>query len=111
MSEEDFNTKFEREVREKHPAVIVAAACKKGKTILVGARHFDRLMVNQIEAIRGDGDLGASFANAEQGFIDQHGDFHNRKEAYIIAERMGQLEGREKCDYEGSTTLYSEDLY
>ena len=88
--------------------VIVCAACKVGEVIFVGVRHFDMVMRGQIAA-RGEDAPTAICAN--QGFLDNKGCFHTRTEAFHIATKAGQLEGREKTDYEGSTTLYSEDLY
>lgn len=42
----------------------------------------------------------------EQGFLDNHGDFVNRKQAMIIAKEVKQLE----CET-NKKTLISEDLY
>jgi len=95
--------------------VIVAAACRNNVdgVIFVGARHFDMVMHQQIDAIydldKPEQKRGVS--RADQGFIDQFGRFWSREDAFNIAKEAGQLEGREKTDYEGSTTLYSEDLY
>ena len=45
--------------------------------------------------------------DVEQGFIDQFGNFYNRQEAWIIAEKHKQI----KPDYSIKGTLFSEDLY
>lgn len=45
----------------------------------------------------------------DQGFIDQFGDYHNRKDALVIATHAKQLLGRVKTG--GGNQLYSEDLY
>lgn len=58
----------------------------------------------------GDGKLKMTFewADAEQGFIDQYGQWMTREEAWLIAEAAGQI----KYAAEHSKgTLYSEDLY
>jgi len=88
---------------------IICAACKQGDLILAGVRHFDLVMASQMEAINKD--EISYFARAEQGFVNQRGEFRTREEAFIIAKAAGQLEGRIKADYPSSTTLYSEDLY
>jgi hypothetical protein len=49
---------------------VVCAACRKGETILAGARHFDTVMTRQLEAMSFTRD---PTAGAEQGFIDQFG--------------------------------------
>jgi len=61
------------------PARIVCAACMHKDTghVILGARHFDRWMAEQLDAI---GECGANYAE-HQGFIDQHHRFYDRKEA------------------------------
>ena len=84
------------------PRRIVCAAIKgKDGTIICGARHFDVIMRAHANAnYRGYG--------VEQGFIDNFGEFLNRKDAYNIALSTNQilypLPGREG-------TLFSENLY
>lgn len=100
-------------VRSKFPTIIpdpniqriVCAANKNKKTekIVCGARHFDKLMLHSIIE-----DPQGSWLDCEQGFVDQYGNFLNREEAYIIAQRQGQLMPH-KSHITG--TLYSEDLY
>lgn len=87
---------------------VICAACRKGDTVLAGVRHFDMIMHSQIKAI---GKPRGFFVAAEQGFLDQRGEFLTREEAFDVAKEAGQLEGRVKTDRESSTTLYSEDLY
>jgi hypothetical protein len=43
----------------------------------------------------------------EQGFIDQHGKFYSREDAWDIAKENGQI--FRDCDVDG--TLFSENLY
>lgn len=84
---------------------IVCAANRYGAVIVCGARHFDMVM---------HGVLGKLFCDAEhaqdceQGFIDNSGKFHNRYEAFKIAEAAGQI--RHKTGGP-EPRLYSEDLY
>lgn len=67
--------------------VVCAANRFDDGTIIVGPRHFDMTMHDQIQArgLRGT-DMGH-----EQGFIDQHGVFMSRKEAFIVATNANQL--------------------
>ena len=95
------NDRFER---EKNPAVIVCAACKKGDVILAGARHFDMVMNSQLRAINKE---LRHFANAEQGFIDQYGTFYTREEALKIVKESGRPMRNPKAE----KILFSEDLY
>lgn len=84
---------------------IVAAANRSSVDgfLVVGARHFDTCMRAQIKE---SGRKHTEFT--EQGFIDQHCNFYTREEAYLIAERNGQIfrrcGGDELC-------LFSENLY
>lgn len=86
------------------PRVVCAAIRDKLGRIITGARHYDALMVAQIRRSVADQD---SFRTAEQGFIDQHGNFLTREEAMVIALRWGQI----IRDDEGRQSLYSENLY
>lgn len=81
------------------PRRIVCAANKHRATgrIICGARHWDKVMRSQTQDYKG----------WEQGFIDQFGDFLNRKDAWKIAEEQGQI--RRTVSTPG--TLYSENLY
>lgn len=95
--------KFEASI-VKSPSRIVCAACHKGGYLIVGARHFDMVMHNIIAALPVEGRF---FADAEQGFIDQHGRFFTREEAFRIARDNGQIRGEPNRP----GTLFSEDLY
>lgn len=87
------------------------------QTVIVpGARHHDGVMapIRCLCLGKGPSDpvtlatLDDNFIGEDQGFIDQHGHFYSRHEAWIVAERNGQikhptgwLHGR----------LHSENLY
>ena len=64
--------------------IVVTAANKLGDTgvILVGSRHWDKLMHSQMDAMSMSQPKASEI---EQGFIDQYGQFLTRKEAYYIA--------------------------
>ena len=95
---------------------VVCAANKltNGK-ILLGARHWDFFMhqqANHIEEfymeVYGEEATEKMFAESEQGFIDQYGNFLTREEAWVIAEKNGQIvRDHDKCVGE----LFSEHLY
>ena len=84
--------------------VVCAALLNKDGRIVCGPRHFDQTMLVQIKERPGVN----TWRDAEQGFIDQHGIFLNREEAWGIAERNGQILRRV-----GSyiPSLFSENLY
>lgn len=94
----------------KPPQRIVCAAIKNKVTdeIILGIRHFDQFMREQIERREHHQDR-AIWKRAEQGFVDQFGDFLTREEAYIIAKENGQIIRPDGTH--DDKTLYSECLY
>ncbi len=84
--------------------IVCAAIRNKDGHVITGARHYDKVMVAQIKAVAEEG----MWSVAEQGFIDNHGDFHCRVEAWKIAEEKGQIIRRVGND---KPVLYSENLY
>ncbi|MBX3704010.1 MAG: hypothetical protein KF822_09570 [Steroidobacteraceae bacterium] len=59
---------------------------------------------------------GAKFKNrrdADQGFVDQHGVFMSRREAYLVALAADQVRYPERCAprLDVGMVLYSEGLY
>jgi hypothetical protein len=90
---------------------VVCAACKHRTMplMLVGARHFDKVMHQQLDVIRKA--YPCLNKDWEQGFIDQFGEFMGREEAMEVAVKARQpLDIERGCggDY---STLYSEGLY
>lgn len=75
--------------------------------IVCGARHFDTIMRAQIKDCYGWENMG----DADQGFIDQHGKFLNRRKAWVVAEAAGQILRRVGGDTLSCGTLFSENLY
>lgn len=73
--------------------------------IIPGARHFDAVM-REI-AMR----LGVVAQRGEEGFMDQHGVFYNRLDAWEIAERNNQIVKRVGGDGPLTFGLFSENLY
>lgn len=66
--------------------IVCAAMFKEGR-IVTGARHFDKIMRDQMEASEGI----AWWKSCQQGFINQFGEFLTRKEAWVIADKNGQI--------------------
>ena len=108
-----------KKIGEDRPQVIVCAAVKSGSGLIsCGARHFDDFMRMQIERSGGikKNSLGEPVGltsewsiGAEDGFIDNQGNFLTRHEAWVIAEKNGQIKHR--CEGDENGILYSENLY
>ncbi|MNE36370.1 hypothetical protein D3C80_1301780 [compost metagenome] len=92
---------------------VVCAAVKYGDVIIAGARHFDRVMHSQLDRMNEDKLIEAdALGEYVEGFIDQFGVFMDRSEAYKVALAGGQLNTRRlKSGNQGSTELFSEDIY
>lgn len=91
--------------------VVCAAIRAADGSVLLGLRHYSRDMHAQIAARR-DGVKFRHRLDGDQGFVDQHGVFMSREEAYLVAEAAGQVWRPEECG-EGldGKKLYSEGLY
>lgn len=101
---------FEEGIPEHHQR-IVAAACKYDDLIIVGARHYDAIMVAQLRAIPVDSPYRTmSRSLVVQGFIDNYGVFLDRVQALEVAIAAGQINHvTQKTSPE--RLLFSEDLY
>lgn len=91
------------------PRVVVCAATLlitegHDSVVLLGARHWDQSMHNQLSCQEEYFDK----ADETQGFIDQFGVFMTREEAFEVATAAGQIKYRCGGD-EG--VLFSENLY
>jgi hypothetical protein len=89
------------------PELVVCAAIRNTVTgeVVAGVRHFDPVMRERMKA-DGEGKR-IEWNRSEQGFLTNRFRFVNRKEAWEIAEREGQIR-RQVSSY---GTLYSENLY
>lgn len=88
---------------------IVAAANRYGDIIVVANRHHSPLMNAQLKVLLDAGVID-SLHTRDQGFIDNYGAYHSRKEALKIALAAGQINVvRPKTSPESE--LFSEDLY
>jgi len=101
------------------PVIVCSAIKLNTDLIITGARHFDTIMRNTIKEILKNKNLKLyndnpskmftyCVRNCEQGFIDQFGNFYNRYDAYIIAEKNNQIKRRVGGDFK---KLFSENLY
>jgi len=88
---------------EKPQQIVVCAANRKDGVIFCGARHCDSVMRKQAEA------AGMKLTAAEQGFINQFGEFLTREEAMQIVKESGQPFNIERNN--GDSYLFSEGLY
>lgn len=90
------------------PSRIVCAACLFSEGLVLGARHWDTRMHDAAKALFGS----ERYAKQEdvQGFIDQFGNFLDRQEAWVVAEREGQIRNPNVAGG-AKGTLYSEHLY
>ena len=87
--------------------IIVCAACRYNGLIVCGARHYDMIMSRIIDTFpEGTWKSG----QAEQGFIDQFGEFHDREAALEIVTLSGQNYCAERNGGYGRE-LFSEGLY
>ena len=104
----DNSKQFIIKVNDPQRRKIIAAANKLGDSgvLLVGARHWDLVMHRQFEAMKDSLGLSSHATCIKQGFIDQYGQFVDRKEALEIAHKNNQeLIGKDWPE------LYSENLY
>ena len=95
--------------------VVCAAIRAADGSLLLGIRHYSRDMHEQIEA-RMDGHKFCHRHDEDQGFVDQHGVWLDRFEAFTVADAAGQITDIAACGtglHEGvvSAKLYSEGLY
>lgn len=79
--------------------------------LLIGARHWDTLMRDQYKLTTQNLPQPVIKYAETQGFIDQHGIFMTRKEAWEVAQDANQIIRRGGGDDEDGGTLYSENLY
>lgn len=86
------------------PRIVCAAIHLVDGLVIPSARHFDMNMRLLIVSAR----KSKKLAGARQGFIDQHGAFYTREEAWTVAKRQGQIRRDLDC---GEGVLYSEHLY
>lgn len=91
--------------------VIVCAAIRRKDHIITGARHFDKIMHDQL-AMYYARNNDEPTNDWEQGFIDQFGNFYNRQAAMKVVKsgRQAFIFNEERNRGSGKN-LYSEGLY
>lgn len=96
--------------------VVCAAIRARDGEVLIGIRHYSADMRRQIDQ-RVDGSKFMHRLDEYQGFVDQHGIFMNRAEAYQVAKAAGQPIIDQACGARFDDEmrlikfLYSEALY
>ncbi|GLP95303.1 hypothetical protein [Paraferrimonas sedimenticola] len=93
---------------------IVCAAVRVGTFVVLGPRHYSQPMHEQIKWIESHTripwkKLRQSYGE-EQGFIDQFGQFYDRKQAMELVKSNGQPFDLKRNGGSGDE-LYSEGLY
>jgi hypothetical protein len=88
---------------------IVCAAIRNAKgEIICGARHYDKIMRDQLSQVVENNANWDHMQDITQGFIDQRGVFLDRREAWLVAAAASQIIRRVGGD---SDELFSENLY
>lgn len=92
--------------------VVCAALRADDGSLVLGIRHYSADMLAQIHHMGPEGTKFHHRHGKDQGFVDQHGVYMCRHEAYNVALAAGQIVYPEACTYgtEGPH-LYSEGLY
>jgi len=91
--------------------VVCAAIRAKDGDVLLGIRHYSEDMHEQISK-RVDGDKFKGLLDETQGFVDQHGVFMSREEAFEVALKAEQQIFEHNCGKGlNGMKLYSEGLY
>ena len=88
--------------------VIVCAALKYDDLIIPCVSHWDSY-AHRILVLLGDKKPQVAPTDIVEGFIDNFGDFHGRKEAWVIAEAAGQI--RRRIHGDESNSLKTINLY
>lgn len=91
---------------EKPQAIVVCAAIRFGELIIAGARHYDSVMRLQVAHIDPS---KTKRSEAEQGFINQFGEFLTREEAMLVVKESGQPFDAKRNG--SGSELFSEGLY
>lgn len=87
--------------------IVCAAIRAEDDDVLIGIRHYSADMHKQIYR-RVDGEKFTHRHGDDQGFVDQHGVYLTREEAYKVALAANQIVRPQACT---NNELYSEGLY
>lgn len=97
------NSKTGAGMSDPQQRIVCAALKLPDGAIVCGPRHFDQTMHATLD--RMDKVLATGKHRAEQGFVDQWGNFLDRRAAMKVAVARGQAPG------DAGDILYSEHLY
>ena len=92
----------------KQRRIVCAAIRGQGGGLILGIRHYDLSMLGQLK-YRDDAWKLRHRSGDDQGFVDQHGVYMTREEAYRVASEAGQILYPQACTPAG--VLFSEALY
>ena len=113
----------EPKLEQANYIIAAAARLKIGDDLYIipSVRHFEELFHKNNEVyilglvtkhpMLSTEQIHELFIKSEQGFIDRFSKFHNREEAWKIAEPAGQIRHRVDGDTINGGTLFSENLY
>ena len=91
--------------------VVCAAIRGSNGRLLLGVRHYSQDMIDQMNA-RIDIHAFVHRMDDDQGFVDQHGVYMTRAEAFRVAKNANQIVNYKACTtHDGERHLYSEGLY
>ncbi len=91
--------------------IVCAAIRASDGSVVLGIRHYSADMHRQLD-VRTDRQKFLHRHDEDQGFVDQHGTFLTREEAYSVAQAAGQILHPEHCGQGlDGPKLYSEGLY
>ncbi len=92
--------------------IVCAAIRAADGQLLLGIRHYSADMHTQIARMGAGGTRFMHRHDEDQGFVDQHGVFLSREDAYQVALAAGQITRPHACgDGLNGPKLYSEGLY
>lgn len=108
---------------EQHRIVCSAMLVKVNEyqVIIPSVRHFDMLVHGLIALVSigirqkfphlSNGQIASLFHDAEQGFVDNRGEFLTREEAWPVAMNANQIIHRHPSDQNNGGTLWSENIH
>lgn len=106
---------FETSKSNLSPPRIVCAANRyktqgSGLVIVPGPRHLDSVMHPLVSRLMSEIEMEGRLS-FEEGFIDQHGKFYSRHDAWMVAALNDQIVKRVGGDGPEAFGLFSENLY
>lgn len=105
-----------RRLDPKNNAIVCAAVYYDDFNIILGVSHWDAIMEQKYEYLQELHKLKnfhplPPTSYWKQGFIDKHGKFLNREQAWVVAKNAGQIIKELTGSYTKSGNLYIEHLF